>query len=94
VIVAVLCALVALEWFLVGGFPLIHPRRWWLEPGAFITVCTLIGTALAVIPYVAHVSVVSSWIAFLAWFWWFGLLVWKLIRGTWRIVVRRPVAAS
>jgi len=94
VIVAVLCVLVTVEWFLVGGFPLIQPRRWWLEPGAFITVCTLVGTALALIPYLAEVSIVFAGLAFLAWVWWFGLLVWTLIRSAWRIVVRKQTATA
>jgi len=92
VIVAVLSARVWLEWFLVGGFPLIQPRQWWLEPGAFITVCTLIGTALTVVPYVAQVTVASASLAFLAWFWWFGLLVWKSVRASRRLVLRKQTA--
>lgn len=35
-----LCGLIALQWVLIGGFPLIHPRRWYYEPGALITICT------------------------------------------------------
>jgi hypothetical protein len=68
-ILVILCALVAVEWLLVGGFPLIRPRRWWLEPGAFITVCTLVGAALATIPHVAHLSMIPAMISGCAWFW-------------------------
>jgi hypothetical protein len=69
VILVILCALVAVEWLLVGGFPLIQPRNWWLEPGAFITICTLVGSALTTIPYVAHLSVFPATIAGCAWLW-------------------------
>jgi hypothetical protein len=87
-ILAILCVLVALEWLIVGGFPLIQPRLWWLEPGAFITICTLAGTALALIPYTAPVTFVSAHLAALAWLWWFGLLAWKTLRSTWRLARR------
>jgi len=39
-------ALVAIQWLLVGGFPLLRPRRWWLEPGVFITICVCLAAAL------------------------------------------------
>lgn len=38
-LVGVYAALIALEWFLVGAFPLVRPDRWWLEPGAITTAC-------------------------------------------------------
>jgi hypothetical protein len=93
VILTILCSLVALQWFLVGGFPLIQPRRWWLEPGAFITICTLVGAALALIPYVGNVAAIPALLAALAWLWWFGLLVWKPLRWGWR-TARRNTAPS
>ncbi len=88
VILAILCVLVALQWFLAGGFPLIRPRRWWLEPGAFIALCTLAGAALALIPYVDLASVILAWVIILAWLWWFGLLVWKTSRALWLLAAR------
>ena len=93
-ILVILCVLVAVEWLLVGGFPLIQPRRWWLEPGAFITTCTLLGTALATIPHVSHLSVIPALMAALAWLLWFGLLLWKILRAGWSLVVRRPAQAT
>lgn len=93
-ILAVLSVLVAVQWMFVGGYPLIQPRRWWLEPGAFITICTLVATALVPIPHVAHFYVVPSTMAGCAWLWWFGLLVWKTLRFGWRMTaawrVHRP----
>ncbi|HEY2861943.1 MAG TPA: hypothetical protein VGJ21_26315 [Terracidiphilus sp.] len=46
VIGVVTCLAIAFQWLLVGGFPLVRPRRWWLEPGAFITLCTCVAANL------------------------------------------------
>ena len=35
--------LAAIQWWLVGSFPLRRPKRWWGEPGAFITACACSG---------------------------------------------------
>jgi hypothetical protein len=42
-----LCVLIAVQWSLIGSFPLARARRWWAEPGACITTCTAIGSAIA-----------------------------------------------
>lgn len=86
--IAILCVLVFIQWLLVGGFPLIRPRFWWCEPGVFITFCTLVGTALAAIPNLAHTSVIPASFAELGWLWWFGLLAWTGFRSGWRLVRR------
>ena len=88
VILSILCALVAVQWFLVGGFPLIRPRRWWLEPGAFITLCTLTAFAIVLIPHIGALAMLPASFAVLAWFWWFGLLVWITLRAGWRLARR------
>ncbi len=86
--------LIPLQWLLIGGLPLIQPRRWWLEPGAFITNCTLAGAALALIPFVAHASAIPALLTALAWFWWFGLLLWRSLRAAWRLVAHRATARA
>jgi len=86
--IVILCILVSVEWLLVGGFPLIRPRFWWLEPGAFITMCTLAATALAVIPYTSSASAVPAGVAELAWVCWFGLLLWTGLRAGWKAIRR------
>jgi hypothetical protein len=68
-----LCSLVALQWILVGGFPLIHPRKWFWEPGALITICTCTGLLALFAPFL--------------WLFWLVLLVWRLLQGTYRGVV-------
>jgi len=76
--------LIAPQWFLVGAFPLIRPKRWWAEPGAFITVCAVIAFPFALIWPNDHVARLPALLAMLAWFWWFGLLVWKGGRFGWK----------
>jgi hypothetical protein len=88
VILAILCTLVAIQWFLVGGFPLIRPRRWWWEPGAFITLGILAALPFAFIRVIDPVAIILAFFAGLAWLWWFGLLVWKTLRSGWRLVRR------
>jgi hypothetical protein len=46
----VLLLVIALQWLLVGGFPLRRPKRLWGEPGIFITICAVISLALFVVP--------------------------------------------
>jgi hypothetical protein len=84
-ILLILCMLVAVEWLFVGGFPLIQPRHWWLEPGAFITICTLVGIVLVLIPH-PHLSRIPVGFAACAWLWWFGLLVWKTLQLGWKAI--------
>jgi len=64
-----LCGLIALQWILAGGFPLIHPRWFW-EPGALITICTGTGILALFAPFI--------------WLFWFILLAWKLLQGGYR----------
>ena len=89
-ILTIQCTVFGVWWFLVGGFPLVRPRRWWLEPGAFITACTIpIGLASLLIPdgfafrvLIVHpAAMIPAMIAMLGWLWWFGLLIWKIFRG-------------
>lgn len=68
-----LCGLIALQWILVGGFPLIHPRRWFWEPGALITICTCTGIFALFAPFL--------------WLFWLVLLVWRLLQGGYRGVI-------
>jgi hypothetical protein len=86
--------LIAIQWVLVGGFPLVQLRRWWWEPGAFITICAALGFALVLVPPLREVALVPATFAAFAWFWWLGLFVWKSGRLGWGIVSRRRAATS
>lgn len=76
--------LVAVQWILLGGFPLSRPKRWWAGPGAFITCCAVIAFGLVLIRPIAELARVPVLLAALAWLWWFGLLVWTGVRFGWK----------
>jgi len=85
--------LVAIQWILVGAFPLMRPKRWWAEPGTFITCCALIGFGIVIIHPIADFARLPAACAAFAWLWWFGLLMWKSVRFGWqRMTGRRTVA--
>jgi hypothetical protein len=86
--------LVAAQWILVGSFPLSRPKRWWHEPGAFITCCAVIGFGLVLISPVEELARLPASLAALAWLWWFGLLVRECARFGWRLVARKGAATS
>lgn len=65
-----LCSLIALQWILVGGLPLVHPRKWFWEPGALITIFTCTG--------------ILGLFAPLVWLLWLIALVWRLLQGGYR----------
>jgi hypothetical protein len=81
--------LVAAQWILVGTFPFTHPKRWWAEPGAFITACAVIAFPFALIWPNDHIARLPVLLAMLAWFWWFGLLLWSAARFGWKRFVKR-----
>jgi hypothetical protein len=80
-----LCLFIAMQWFLIGGFPLLRTQKWWADPGAFITACAVPAGALALIPVVDDLARLPALPAMLAWFWWFGLLVWQTLKVGWRM---------
>lgn len=85
IIDAGLCLFVAVQWFLMGGFPLVRPRHWWAEPAAFITACAVVAGAVAMLPVVDDVARLPALIAFFAYPWWFGLLIWRTLQFGWRV---------
>jgi hypothetical protein len=95
-ILTIQCAALVVWWLLVGGCPLVRPRRWWLEPGAFITACTLPVALVSLLipvawdlrfPIVDGAAMVPAVVAILAWLWWCGLLIWKTSRFATRLLV-------
>jgi hypothetical protein len=79
-----LCLLIAIQWFLIGAFPLVRSRKWWADPGAFITACAVLAGGVELIPFIHEAARLPALIATLAWFWWFGLLIWKALQFLWR----------
>ena len=89
-----LCLFIAVQWFLMGGFPLVRTQKWWADPGSFITACAVLAGAIALIPVVDGFARLPALIAGLAWLWWFGLLVWKTLQFGWRITTAMRVPRS
>jgi hypothetical protein len=89
-----LCLFIAMQWFLIGAFPLGRRQKWWGDPGSFITVCAVLAGAIAVIPVVDGLARGPALIAMLAWFWWFGLLVWRSLQLGWRLTTPLRVRRS
>jgi len=80
-----LCGLIAVQWVVVGSFPLTKRRRIWQEPGSLITACSVIGCLLALIHVIEAFAKLPALVACFAWFWWAGLLVWTGVQfgGLW-----------
>jgi hypothetical protein len=71
--------LIFLQWLLVGGLPLVRPVRWWCEPGIVITVGTVLSGLFVMMPSNGYDSLATGpvLLAWFAWLWWLGLLVWR-----------------
>jgi hypothetical protein len=82
-----LAIVIALQWFLIGGFPLVQSNRWWGEPGAFITATNFIAACIAIIPVVDGLARLPVLIAGVGWLWWFGLLLWIPLHKAWQSTV-------
>jgi hypothetical protein len=81
-------ALIAVEWLLIGAFPLQQTTKFYGESGSFITACTLLGSALALIRPIDILARLPALIAVFAWFWWLGLLLWVILRPATRSLLR------
>ena len=79
-----LCLMIALQWLLIGGLPLVERKRWWSEPGAFITLCTAIASGIALFPAVDVFGRLPVLFAVFGWLYWFFLLFWKPVRPAWQ----------
>jgi hypothetical protein len=81
-------ALIAVEWLVIGAFPLRRALKFYSEPGSFITACTLLGSALALIRPIDSLARLPALIAAFAWLLWFGFLLWIPLRSAARAVVK------
>jgi hypothetical protein len=89
-----LCLFIALQWFIIGGFPLIRTQIWWADPGSFITGCAVLAGVIALIPVVDCFAKLPALIAMLGWLWWFGLLVWRTLQFGWGITTTWQMSHS
>jgi hypothetical protein len=67
--------LIAVQWLLVGGFPLRPHRGLWGDPATHITACTVAAGALSLVPNIESFCTLPMLYAFTAWFWWLSLLI-------------------
>lgn len=103
----VFCAAIPILWFFVGGLPVKRPQRWWGEPGAFITACTVFSVPFLLILSLALtgaarapeeiskiiVGLLTLLVA-LGWIWWFGLLLSRIVKACWRLIGRRAIRTA
>ena len=82
------CLLLLIQRLLIGGMPLGGMRKPWSEPGAFITFCTLVAAAIAMIRPIDGLAAMPALLAASAWLWWLLLLIWKGFRLAWRSCVK------
>lgn len=94
-----ICALIAIQWILLGALPLVKPRRWWLEPGAANTALTCaVVTAILLSEWIAsrpfsHAEIVAGVLGlpaalallliFSTWLALLSLITWRLGRFGW-----------
>jgi hypothetical protein len=103
----VFCAAIPILWFFVGGLPLKRPQRWWGEPGAFITACTVVSVPFLLILSLALTGAARTpeeiaqmivrlltLLVTLGWIWWFGLLLSKIVKACWRLIGRRVIRTA
>ena len=89
-----LCLFIAIQWFLMGGFPLGRTQKWWADPGSFITACAVLAGAIALIPVVDGLARLPALIAMLAYLWWLGLLIWRTLQFGWGMTTAWRVPRS
>ncbi len=105
-------ALALVLWFIVGAFPMVRGRRrrWYTEPGLFMTLCALLSMLLLGIGWsisriesdvATNIAYVVMQIAVLpilfvgaGWVWWVGLFFYTRWRKTRRWLDRRALAAE
>jgi hypothetical protein len=89
-----LCLFIAVQWFLMGGFPLVRTQKWWAEPGSFITACAVLAGVIALIPVFEGIARLPALIAMLVFLLWFGLLIWRILQFGWRMTIAWRVRRS
>jgi hypothetical protein len=80
----IFCVLIALQWFLLGSFPLTPPTAWWREPGMLITLCTALATCIALIAPIDVLARLLALAAFLAWLYWGFVAAYRALRFAWK----------
>lgn len=79
---AIFLLLIAVQWLLIGGFPLRPHRGLWGDPATHITACTVLACALSFVPSIESFCTLPMLYAPAVWIWWLWLVVAKLLRST------------
>jgi hypothetical protein len=79
---AILLALVAIQWLLIGGFPLRPNEKLIRDPATLITACSAIAAIVSFIPQIDLLASLFCLIAGITWLYWLAILAWKLLRIT------------
>ena len=75
-------ACIALQWLLIGSYPLRPQSPLREDPAAQITALTAAAAALSLIPGSGSFATFPSIFALIAWLWWLAILAWKLLLTT------------
>jgi len=102
---AILLILIATQWVVIGGFPLINSRTWYLEAGSCVTVCLVFMSVIAVFESLLEaihfrwiegamlvpgmLGLLATALGYFAWLWWFLLLLWKPVHLAWQSTLPR-----
>jgi len=89
---AIFIALMAIQWLLIGVFPLRPHCGLWGDPATHITICTVAAGALSFIPNIESFCNFPMLYAAAAWVWWLYLLGSTLLSRTWRLATSRFAA--
>jgi hypothetical protein len=76
-----MCIVIFLQWVLIGS---IQKGRWRSDPGVLITVCTVVGTCLALFPVTEEAARLPAPLAACGWLWMIGLISFQTLRFLWR----------
>jgi len=79
---AVLLLLIATQWLLVGGLPLLPHEKLRRDPATLITICTAAAGASSFLPHVDLLAGLFMIVAEFTWLYWLALLAWRLLRLT------------
>jgi hypothetical protein len=84
--------LIAIQWLLIGSYPLSLQLSLRRDPAAIVTICTVASAALTLIPDIRSLATIPMMFAFIAWLWWLGFIFRMLFRSAWRrLSARRTV---
>jgi hypothetical protein len=78
-------ALIAIQWLILGSFPLLRPSPKWFEPGILITICAGVGGAMALIPALGSLCLLPMLVVFFAWLVWLGFVFVKASMKGWKL---------